>query len=134
MRARMDREAVMYRLDRKKLFQEISHYNYDLRNDCFNVYERNENGNLVSYQQKYENKETKYYTWEESEHIRKMQVDPYYKMEYENKLKQIEEEKNQNIIIKTCKKILKLSRWNNDFFSFRYWHFRKKLYNFIYRN
>jgi hypothetical protein len=110
MRARMDREAVMYRLDRKKLFQEISHYNYDLRNDCFNVYERNENGNLVSYQQKYENKETKYYTWEESEHIRKMQVDPYYKMEYENKLKQIEEEKNQNIIIKTCKKILKLSR------------------------
>ena len=107
---RMDRDAVMYRLDRAKLLQEISHYTYDIRNDYFKVFTRNENGNLISYQQNYETKQTKYYTYEESEHIRKMQVDPYYRREYENKLKQIEEEKNQNVIIKTCKKIFKLSR------------------------
>jgi len=109
--ARMDREAVMYRLDRAKLLQEISHYTYDIRNDYFKVFTRNENGNLVSYQQKFqENNNTKYYTFEESEHLRLMQIDPYYRREYENKLKQKEIDEKQNIIIKTCKKILKISR------------------------
>lgn len=108
--ARMDRDAVMYRLDRAKLLQEISHYTYDIRNDYFKVFVRNENGNLISYQQPFEeNNKTKYYDYNEYEHRRLMQIDTYYKRDYENKLKQIEEEKNQNVIIKTCKKIFKLS-------------------------